>query len=108
MDKKTSKKVKQMNKIYQATIDGGKPINFHNKCDNIPNTLVVIKSEENKRFGGFTPIPWKLEGNYADDNETKTFIFSLDYEEISLLKEYNKTAVFQNKDMDLSLDISQI
>ena len=98
IEKKTSKKVKQLNKIYQATIDGGKPINFHNKCDNIPNTLVVIKSEENKRFGGFTPIPWKTEGNYADDNETKTFIFSLDYEEISLLKEFDKNAVYHYKD----------
>ena len=98
IEKKTNKKIKQLNKIYQATIDGGKPINFHNKCDNIPNTLVVIKSEENKRFGGFTPIPWKSEGNYIDDNEANTFIFSLDSEQISLLKEYNKTAVFHNKD----------
>ena len=98
IEKKTNKKIKQLNKIYQATIDGGKPINFHNKCNNIPNTLVVIKSEENKRFGGFTPIPWKSEGNYIDDNEAKTFIFSLDSEQISLLKEYNKTAVFHNKD----------
>ena len=98
IEKKTNKKIKQLNKIYQATIDGGKPINFHNKCDNIPNTLVVIKSEENKRFGGFTSIPWKSEGNYIDDNEAKTFIFSLDSEQISLLKEYNKTAVFHNKD----------
>ena len=98
IEKKTNKKIKQLNKIYQATIDGGKPINFHNKCNNIPNTLVVIKSEENKRFGGFTSIPWKSEGNYIDDNEAKTFIFSLDSEQISLLKEYNKTAVFQYKD----------
>ena len=98
IEKKTNKKIKQLNKIYQATIDGGKPINFHNKCNNIPNTLVVIKSEENKRFGGFTSIPWKSEGNYIDDNEANTFIFSLDSEQISLLKEYNKTAVFHNKD----------
>ena len=97
IEKKTNKKIKQLNKIYQATIDGGKPLNFHNKCDNIPNTLVVIKSEENKRFGGFTPIPWKSEGNYVDDNEKKTFIFSLDYEEIGPLNEYDKTAVFHDK-----------
>ena len=98
IEKKTNKKIKQLNKIYQATIDGGKPINFHNKCNSIPNTLIVIKSEENKRFGGFTSIPWKSEGNYIDDNEANTFIFSLDSEQISLLKEYNKTAVFHNKD----------
>ena len=40
---------------------GGDSINFHKKCDNIPNTLILIKSEGNRRFGGFTPIPWKSE-----------------------------------------------
>ena len=99
IEKKTNKKIKQLNKLYQATIDGGKPINFHNKCDNIPNTLVVIKSEEYKRFGGFTPIPWKADGNnYIDDKEKKSFIFSLDTEEIGPLVEYNNTAVYHYKD----------
>ena len=53
-----NKKVKVLKKLYQALIDGDDIINFHSKCDNIPNTLVLIKSAENRRFGGFTSIPW--------------------------------------------------
>ena len=56
------KKIKEIKKLYQATIDGGDSIN-HKKSDNIPNTLVLIKSDGQRRFGGFTPIPWISEEN---------------------------------------------
>ena len=36
--------MKQIKKLYQATIDGGYPSFFHKKCNNIPNTLVLYKS----------------------------------------------------------------
>ena len=34
IEKKMNKKIKKIKKLYQATIDGGDPINFHSKCDN--------------------------------------------------------------------------
>jgi len=86
IENKMNKRIKEMKRLYQATIDGGDPINFHSKCDNIPNTLVLVKSEGNRRFGGFTPIPWKSNGNYLKDNENKTFVFSLDNKKIYYLK----------------------
>ena len=89
IENKMNKRIKEINKLYQATKDGGDPINFHSKCDNIPNTLVLIKSEGNRRFGGFTPIPWKSEGGYIKDPENKTFIFSLDNKKIYYLKDIN-------------------
>ena len=84
-----NKRIKEINKLYQATKDGGDPINFHLKCDNIPNTLVLIKSEGKRRFGGFTPIPWKSEERYVykQDSENKTFVFSLDNKKIYYLKD---------------------
>ena len=85
IEKKTNKKIKEIKKLYQATVDGGDPINFHSKCDNIPNTLVLIKSEGNRRFGGFTPIPWKSGSGYIKDPENKTFVFSLDNKKIYYL-----------------------
>ena len=33
-----NKEVKELKKLYQATIDGDGAINFHSRCDNIPNT----------------------------------------------------------------------
>ena len=86
-----------MNKLYQATIDGADPINFHKKCDNIPNTLVLIKSEGKRRFGGFTPIPWKSEGNFIEDKKNQTFVFSLDNKKIYNLKSIGYYAVYHNE-----------
>ena len=85
IEKKTNKKIKEIVKLYQATVDGGNSEIFHKKCDNIPNTLILIKSEGKRRFGGFTPIPWKSEENYIKDPEGKTFVFSLDNKKIYYL-----------------------
>ena len=87
IESKMKKKIKEIKKLYQATIDGGDPINFHSKCDNIENTLVLIKSEGLRRFGGFTPIPWKSNGNNKDDPSSNSFIFSLDKQKIYSLKQ---------------------
>ena len=94
IENKMNKNIKDINKLYQATKDGGEPINFHSKCDNIPNTLVLIKSEGNRRFGGFTPIPWKSGGGYIKDPENKTFVFSLDNKKIYYLKDINQDAIY--------------
>ena len=99
IENKMNKKIKELKKIYQATIDAGEPINFHSKCDNIPNTLVLIKSENNRRFGGFTPIPWKSEEKeiWLNDKDDKTFVFSLDNKKIYYLNIIHVTAVYHNK-----------
>ena len=89
IENKMNIKVRKVKKLYQATIDGGESINFHKKCDNIPNTLVLIKSEGQRRFGGFTPIPWKSETSekWITDSKKLTFIFSLDNRKIYYLKD---------------------
>ena len=96
IENKMNKKIKKVKKLYQATIDGGDSMTFHSKCDYIPNTLVLIKSEGKRRFGGFTPIPWKSQGDYINDPEMKTFIFSLDNKKIYYLKNEND-AVYHDK-----------
>ena len=85
-----NKEVKELKKLYQATIDGDGAINFHSRCDNIPNTLVLIKSAGNRRFGGFTSIQWtsSTSGEYKDD--PNTFLFSLDKQKIYSYKKNGK------------------
>jgi len=72
------KEVKELKKLYQATIDGDWPLKFHLKCDNIPNTLVIIKSAGNRRFGGFTSQTWQSDSNGAFKDDKNAFLFSLD------------------------------
>ena len=44
--------------IYKATRDGDKIKNFSDKCGNIKNTLIIVKTTENLIFGGFTKEIW--------------------------------------------------
>jgi hypothetical protein len=71
-----NKSVKELKKLYQATIDGDGPINFHSRCDNIPNTLVLIKSSGNRRFGGFASETWEspTSTKYKDDENSFCFL----------------------------------
>ena len=98
IEKRMNKSIKGLNKLYQASIDGGDPRNFHQKCDNIKNTLVLIKSEGKRRFGGFTPIPWKSKGGFIEDKKNQTFVFSLDNKKIYNLISIYQEAVYHHED----------
>ena len=62
--------------LYKATIDSDKAAAFHNKCDYANRTLVLIKSGNGRRFGGYTTCNWK--GNSIDKKDDNAFVFSLD------------------------------
>lgn len=81
-------KIKKIKKLYQATIDGEEPINFHSKCDNIPYTLIIFKSEGNRRFGGFITQTWDSSSGFKNDE--KAFLFSLDKKKIYKIKRYDR------------------
>jgi hypothetical protein len=61
--------------IYRASQDGFEAAKFHSKCDNKPNTLVIIKSTNGNVFGGYTEQIWNHNDNYKADRNS--FIFSL-------------------------------
>ena len=89
------KKVKEIKKLYQAKVDGGNPEIFHKKCDNISNTLILIKSAGNRRFGGFTSKKWNsVKDYYVDDNNA--FIFSLDEKKVYPYKNDGKAIYCRN------------
>ena len=99
-----NKEVKEIKKLYQATIDGDGAINFHSKCDNIPNTLTLIKSAGNRRFGGFTSQTWESPKSEKYKDDKYAFLFSLDKQKIYPYKNngyaiycyYNYGPVFGN------------
>ena len=92
-----NKEVKELKKLYQATIDGDGAINFHSRCDNIPNTLVLIKSAGNRRFGGFTSVQWTSSTSYEYKDDPNAFLFSLDKQKIYSYKN-DKKAIHCYKD----------
>ena len=65
-----------LNLLYKATIDSDSASVFHNKCDVATNSLVLVKSGNDKRFGGYTSCSW--EGNSIEKKDENAFVFSLD------------------------------
>jgi hypothetical protein len=60
--------------IYRESQDGFEAAKFHAKCDDKPNTFIMIKSENGNVFGGYTEQSWSGNGPKNDSN---AFIFSL-------------------------------
>ena len=85
-----NKEIKELKKLYQASIDGDGAINFHSRCDNIPNTLVIIKSVGNRRFGGFTSVQWSSPSSAEWKDDQTAFLFSLDKKKIYPYKKNGK------------------
>ena len=83
--------------IYRLSKDGAKSIDFHKKCDNQGETLVLYENEKGNIFGGFTSISWTSDGSYH--NDPNSFIFTLTNihdtkpTEFPLRKDNNKYAV---------------
>ena len=62
-----------LNLLYKATIDSDKAEIFHRKCDFAKSTLVLVKSQNGKRFGGYTTCNWK--GNSIEKKIIKHLFF---------------------------------
>ena len=65
-----------LNLLYKATVDSDSATAFHNRCDKASCSLVLVKTNNNKRFGGFTKMTWA--GKSEDKKDNEAFIFSLD------------------------------
>ena len=65
-----------LNLLYKASVDSDEAAVFHRKCDSSPSSLVLVKSKNDKRFGGFTTCNW--EGDGVDKLDENAFVFSLD------------------------------
>ena len=88
--KRMYRKIKNIKKIYLAAKDGRDPSIFHSKCDGINNTLVLIHSNGNKRFGGFTSNIWESTSNEVFKDDKNAFVFSLDKQKIYSYKNDGK------------------
>ena len=84
-------KIKHFDLIYSVTKNGSGVDIFHNKCDNINNTLTIIKTTKNIIFGGFTKAKW--DSNSRGVKDSNAFCFSLNKKKIYNVIE-NKEAIY--------------
>lgn len=66
----------QLKLCFSESNDGFISDTFREKCYNKGETLLIIKSNKNKIFGGFTDIAWGLDGGHKGNNG-KSFLFSI-------------------------------
>ena len=66
------------NLIQKATRDGDDANDFHKLCDEISPTLVLAKTKNGNRFGGYTSAPLKKNADNASIYDKNAFVFSLD------------------------------
>ena len=62
--------------LYRGSRDGFSTKNFHEKCDNKGPTVMIIKSNYGKVFGGFTDISWDSSNSWKTTKNA--FLFSVD------------------------------
>ena len=68
--------------LYCGTKDGDESKIFHQKCDNIQNQLVLVKTKEGLKFGGYTRLGFNSSNSGIIDKDS--FLFSFD-----LMKTYD-------------------
>ena len=68
--------------LYCGTKDGDESKIFHHKCDSIQNQLVLVKTKEGLKFGGFTRLGFNSSSSAIIDKDS--FLFSFD-----LMKTYD-------------------
>jgi serine/threonine protein kinase len=82
----TYKDLKDIKLLYRGSRDGFKAVDFHEKCNNKGETLVIIKSNEDYIFGGYTEINWDnttWNGKVGENNNSRRegngneFVFTL-------------------------------
>ena len=80
------KKIKKYNLLYLASRDGYGVEDFHEKCDGKGFTVILVLTEKNKIFGGFTELEWNKRKRIEFEEGDKGFLFSVNNNKIY----YNK------------------
>ena len=66
---------KRFEVLYDAKVHGYSTATFHQKCDNIDGTVILVTLQNGAKFGGYNPSRWTSEGGHK--NIPNTFLFSL-------------------------------
>lgn len=83
---------------------------FHSRCDNIPNTLTIVKSTCKCVFGGFTSLCWNKpngldESSSNEENDRQELLNTVDPHAFifSLVNEFRKPLLMKAKSNHASI-----
>ena len=87
--------------IYRASRDGDSAKVFHDICDNISPTLIVVNTREGWKFGGYSEVSWHVDSfffNYEQSYKecNNSFIFSLNLKK-KYLNKHTGAEIFCSK-----------
>lgn len=89
----------KLNLLYRANRDGFFSSEFYKKCSKKSPTIIFIKSEYGKVFGGYTAQPWQSESDRYYIRDEKAFLFSLTHKKqypIKKEEESKERAIYAN------------
>ena len=96
---KVKKKDLNFKLIFKMSEHGYEGKTFHKYCDNKGPNLILIKTNKDRIFGGFTPLDWENNAKAKIDQSNQTFIFSL-----NLNKKYDMISVKKKAIQGFSVD----
>eukprot|EP01099_Mayorella_cantabrigiensis_P003122 TRINITY_DN2434_c0_g2_i1.p1 TRINITY_DN2434_c0_g2~~TRINITY_DN2434_c0_g2_i1.p1 ORF type:complete len:324 (+),score=67.98 TRINITY_DN2434_c0_g2_i1:36-974(+) len=65
--------------LFRGSRDGFTAQAFHRKADSKGPTLVLFRTSEGKRAGGYAHAAWRSDYEFIEDPDEKSFLFSLDH-----------------------------
>ena len=87
----------EMKLLYKSSRDGDDTRICHKLCDNKKNILIIIKSDNNYIFGGYTKIGFKSRTS-QNSIDNKSFLFSVNLKKIyPAIKDKNVIGHFDEK-----------
>ena len=98
-------KTNQLKLLYRMTEDGGNNESIQNKINNHSNIVVLIKTEENKIFGGCTRCKIDYDEDFQFDN--KAFLFSLNLNMKFNIKE-NRFAILNQYNLGICFGMGDL
>ena len=104
-------KTQEWQLIYRASDDGFSASSFHSECDQYSDTLTIVKTTDNRIFGGWTEKGFDLNAIFT--NDPNAFVVSLvDKEKKPFIKKVDNVFAYSDsgpefiKDNNVFLDIS--
>lgn len=100
---------KELKLLFRGSRDGDKTKTCHELCDKKPNVLIIIKSDSDFIFGGYSKIGFKTCNNYNEWEykvDNNSFLFSLNLKKIYPVIKDKEVIVNQGEDFGLCFDKS--